>query len=153
MFQKWKIECLFWLGSFLVALLIMLPIHDHLQQNYPYYLVNYIFIILFLTYTRYIFLLHYAPFSHTLWIKMILIFASIPLFLWLIDDLYDFLEMLDIEGIEPLVRIENLENKYNMAKYVKYQFIFFSVGCLITIAMLPIRMIVSIWRVRNKGTV
>lgn len=153
MLQKWKIEIVFWIASLIIAALVMFPVHDQLQNNYPYYIVNYTFIFLFLTYTRYIFLLKYTPFSHALWIKMILIFASIPLFLWLIDDLYDFLEMLDIEGIEPMVRIDNLDEKYAMARYVKYQFIFFSVGGLMTIAMLPIRMIISIWRVRNKGTV
>jgi hypothetical protein len=37
--------------------------------------------------------------------------------------------------------------------YIKHEMIFFGVGSLITGVWLPLRMIRSLWRMRNKGTV
>ena len=151
---KWLSEIVFWIFTIAVAVLIMRPIHDYIGKDYPYYFINYIFILLFFTYTRYLFLLRFTPFSHNLWVKLFLLFACIPLFLYLIDGSYDFQRMVDETGIEPLVNSSNLETKFNLARYVKYEFIFFSTGAFITLILLPMRMVASIWRVRNnKGKV
>lgn len=147
---KWLAEIVFWTLSVVIAILIMKPVHDYFGTGFKYYTSNYAFIILFFTYTRYLFLLKFTPFSHNVWVKVFLVFASIPLMLWLIDDTYDFRRMLDEEGLEPLVRSASLDTRLSLAKYAKYEFVFFSTSAILTIIMVPIRMIVSIWRVRNK---
>jgi hypothetical protein len=40
-----------------------------------------------------------------------------------------------------------------MANYIKNEFTFFSIGSLIALAAFPVRMIISVWRLHNKGTV
>ncbi len=151
--SKWSVELISWLITALVAALVMIPIHQNFGGNYAFYLTNYINIFLFLTFARYILLLKYAPFSHNSWIKLILLFSCIPLFIFLLDSQYNFLTMLDENGLEPFVLTKNIDTRWEFAKYAKYEFLFFSVGSLMTLIMLPIRMVVSIWRVRNKGTV
>jgi hypothetical protein len=69
------------------------------------------------------------------------------------DGTYDFQRMLDEEGLEPLVSSSDLEFRWNLAKYTKYQFLFFSTGSMMLMFILPVRMIISIWRFRNKGTI
>lgn len=147
---KWVAEILFLLLSIALAVLVMRPIHDYYGDHFHYYVSNYAFIVLFLTYSRYLFLLKYTPFSHNMWIKLILVFASIPLMLWLVDDTYDFRRMLEEEGLEPMVQSKVLDTRMNLAKYAKYEYLFFSSSAIITIILIPFRMMISIWRVKNK---
>ncbi len=151
--SKWTAELFFWLIAIAISLLVMRPIHEYIEKDYAFYTINYIFIILFLSFSRYILLLKYTPFSHNAWIKLILLFSCIPLFLFLIDGQYNFHQMLDEKGLEPIVKSQNPEFRWNIAKYAKYQFLFFSTGTIMTLIIMPVRMVISIWRVRNKGTV
>ena len=148
---KWMAEILFWVLAVVVSILVMRPIHDYYGDQFKYYESNYAFIVLFITYTRYLFLLRFTPFSHNLWVKLVLTFLSIPLMLWLVDDTYDFRRMLDEVGLEPFVMSKNLDTRLSLARYAKYEYLFFSTSAIITIVLMPFRMIVSIWRVRNRN--
>jgi hypothetical protein len=46
----------------------------------------------------------------------------------------------------------HVDDQYALAKYIRYQKIFFGTGAIITLIMLPIRMIISLWRRKNRGT-
>ena len=151
--NKWSLEILWWLITIILTVLIMLPIYTNVGSNYPYYTANVAFIFVFLTFTRYIFLLRYAPFSHSDMVKGILIFIPIPLFFYFIDALYDFQRFLDEEGLVTILGNLNSEAQFQIAKYIQYEKLFFGSGAIITLVLFPIRMIVSIWRVRNRGTV
>ncbi len=151
--SKWTAELIFWLIAIVLSLIIVRPIHEYIGNDYEFYYYNYLFIILFLAFSRYILLLKFTPFSHNAWVKLILLFSCIPLFIFLIDGQYNFHQMLDERGLEPIVKSENLEFRWNIAKYVKYQYIFFSTGTIMTLIIMPVRMVISIWKVRNKGTV
>ncbi len=148
-----KLEGIWWLITTVVVILLMTPIYTGLGMNYPFYPSNIAFIVVFITFTRYIFLLKYTFFSHIAWIKAILIFFPIPLFFYFMDSLYDFQRFLDEEGLISLMGSMNVDQQYGLAKYIRYEKLFFGTGAMVTIIMLPIRMIVSIWRVRNRGTV
>jgi hypothetical protein len=153
MASKWKVELIFLLMTLALALLIIQPIKEYMGSNYEFYTINYIYIFVFLTFSRYILLLHYTPFSHSIWTKVILVFLCIPLFFYLMDGQYNFQQMLDEKGLEPLVLSNDIDFRWNFAKYAKYQFLFFSTGALMVVFMMPFRMIRSIWRIRNKGLV
>lgn len=153
--MKYKIlaEFLFIILTIFVAWLIMRKVDELLPLN-PFRTVNYFSIIVFLLYTRYIFLLKFTPFSHTAWIKGILMLISIPFLLYLIDSFYDFTKMLNEEGIEFNINSDSKEERVAMAEYTKNEFFFFLVGAIITCIVMPIRMIISIYRVyNNKGIV
>lgn len=79
---------------------------------------------------------------------------SIPFLLYLIDSFYDFTKMLNEEGIEFSINSDSKEERVAMAEYTKNEFFFFLVGAIITCIVMPIRMIISIYRVyNNKGIV
>lgn len=142
-------ELLFLCITALIAYMVMKPLRDHII-NFDFMEVNYFSIFLFLTYTRYIFLLRWTPFSHAAWFKLLLVFASIPILFYLTDEFYDFTRMLDEEGLEPKVNTDVYDNIFPLANYVKIEFLFFLTGAFITSVIVPIRMIISIWRVYNK---
>ncbi|NNF36586.1 MAG: hypothetical protein HKN68_20965 [Saprospiraceae bacterium] len=148
-----KIEGIWWLITAVIVLLLMAPIYTGLGIDYPFYASNIAFIVIFITFTRYMFLLRYTFFSHITWIKVVLIFLPIPMFFYFMDSLYDFQRFLDEDGLISIMGGMSVDQQYGLAKYIRYEKLFFGTGAMVTIIMLPIRMIVSIWRVRNRGTV
>ena len=152
MHSKLVLELIWWIVTLIIVILIMMPIYNALGDNYPFYFPNILFIIIFITFTRYIFLVKYTFFADVPLIKIIFIFLPIPIFFYSIDALYDFQRFLDEEGVVSLLGKLSAEEQYSMAKYIRYQKIFFGTGAIITLAMLPVRMIVSLWRRKNRGT-
>ncbi|MBK9256853.1 MAG: hypothetical protein IPM42_15330 [Saprospiraceae bacterium] len=149
MSYQWKFELQSVLFIVLVVFLFCFPIWLSLQAGYPFYLENIITIIIFLSFAKYIFLLKYTPYSRMKWVKFAFVFLCIPIFLYLIDSLFDFQRFLDEEGIASLfVDTQDMSN-YNFGRFIRYQFIFFNVGALVTTVLLPFRLIISFWRVRN----
>jgi hypothetical protein len=150
--SKLILELIWWAVTIVITTLIMLPIYNALGSEYPYYFPNIIFIVIFITLTRYIFLVKYTFFADVPLIKIVFIFLPIPIFFFCIDALYDFQRFLDEEGVISLLGHLHVDDQYALAKYVRYQKIFFGTGAIITLAMLPIRMIISLWRRKNRGT-
>jgi hypothetical protein len=151
--SKWSAEFVFLIITAIIAYAIMWPV-QHYVIRYGFTWSNYLFIFVVLTYTRYIFLLKYTPFSYNHWVKLFFIFGSIPMFFILIDKMYEFFRMLDEVGLESYINSDSFNTQIAIAKYTKYQFIFFSASTFIVLVVLPIRFIKSIWRVKNnKGIV
>jgi len=136
----------------LAIAILMLPIYTALGTSYPYYVPNIIFIVIFITFTRYIFLVKYTFFADIAWVKIVLIFLPIPIFFYCIDALYDFQRFLDEEGVISILEGLHVDDQYTLSKYIRYQKILFGTGAIITLIMLPIRMIISLWRRKNRGT-
>jgi hypothetical protein len=145
-------EAVFLLMTCVAACLIMLPIWSYYGDKYPFYFYNISFIIIFITGVRYLFLLRYAPFSHSKRGKVFLLFLCVPLLLYFIDGFYEFTQYLDEEGF---VSISNgdLDYSQKMASYTKAEYLFFAVSAIITMIAIPFRMVISVWRQHNKGTI
>lgn len=148
-----QIELLWWLFTIILTLFVILPIYTSVGESYPFYMENIISVIVFITFTRWIFLLAYTPFARVRWVKLGLIFLPIPLFFYLLNGLYDFQNVIDNTGFDFMFSGMNTDDYLNMLNYIKYEYIFFIVGAMITLFLLPVRMIVSIWRVINRGTI
>ena len=151
--SKLTLELVWWIVTAVIVVLVLLPIYQGIGIDYPFYIPNIVFIIVFVTFTRYMFLTRHTFFSHTTWVKVIFIFLPIPIFFYAMDALYDFQRFLDEKGAISLMNNLNTEDQYQLAKYIRYEKLFFGTGAMITIFLMPMRMIVSIWRVRNRGTV
>lgn len=147
--KQWNFELLSWLFAILFAVLLIAPIYLKVGDLYAFYIQNFICIVVFLTLSRYIFLLAFTPFARAKWFKFMLIFLPIPLFLYHIDSLYEFQRFLDEDGTISLFKGSSDMSDYEFGKYIRYQYMFFCVGALVTIALIPIRMIISFWRTTN----
>lgn len=82
-----------------------------------------------------------------------MIAISVILFFVMSTALSDFNNFLDIEGLQTLVTHLHVRQQSNMINYMKSEMLFFGVGSIIAGILLPFRMIVSLWRMRNRGTV
>jgi hypothetical protein len=147
--RSWQFELLSWLFVSLFLSLILLPIYIRSGDNYTFYLRNFISILMFLTLTRYIFLLGFTPFARQKWFKFLFIFLPIPLLLFQVDSLYDFQRLLDEEGTISFFKGSSDMSDYDFGKFIRYQYLFFCVGAIVTLILMPIRMIISFWRTTN----
>jgi hypothetical protein len=149
--KKWNFEILSWLFVISFCALVIVPIYMKSGNNYGFYIPNIISIIFFLTFSRLLFLLSYTPYARVKWLRLLLIFLPIPLFMYHIDSLYNFQRFIDEEGTISFFRGSSDMSDYNFGRFIKYQYIFFCVSALVTIGLLPIRMIVSFWRTTNTA--
>jgi hypothetical protein len=147
--KKLSFEILSWGFAVVFAALFMIPIYMRSGSNFPFYFSNTTSIIVFLTFTRWIFLWTYSPFSRSKWPRLILIFLPIPLFMYHIDGLFEFQKFVDEEGTIAFFKGSNDMGDYNFGRFIKYEYIFFCVGALVTIVLMPMRMVISFWRTTN----
>jgi hypothetical protein len=147
--KKFNFEILSWVFALVFAALFMIPIYMRSGANFPFYFSNAVSIIVFLTFTRWIFLWAYSPFAKSKWTRLILIFLPIPLFMYHIDGLFEFQKFVDEEGTIAFFKGSNDMSDYNFGRFIKYEYIFFCVGALVAIVLIPVRMIISFWRTSN----
>lgn len=148
-----QFEIIWWVFSGVLCICVLLPIYFAIQKNYPFYGINIIFIVVFITFTRWLFFL-----KHTFWarrerIKMVLMVLCIPVLFLLIEQLNFFQTFLDERGVESFLQNFSLQRQSSLSTYIRTEMLFFGVGSVIVTILLPIRLLVSIWRVRNRGTV
>lgn len=148
-----RLEFVWWLITALIIIGVLFPIYSKVGMAYPFYTANILFIITFITFTRSIFLLKYSFLSHWEKIKIALIAVTPLLLFYLINELNYFQTFLDEKGIENFLAKMSIPDRETMRKYITAEMLLFGVGSIITAIILPIRLVISIWRVRNRGTV
>jgi uncharacterized membrane protein len=85
------------------------------------------------------------------WFKVLLIFAVIPAIFLLIQEMNRFQVFLDYNEPEDLIGLLPIDTSNAMMSYVRSEMVLFSVGSVISLAILPFRMVRSVWRYRNTG--
>lgn len=150
--HKIVLEASWWGVTILLTLLILFPI---LQKTnaYPFTLINTIAIVAFITIFRYTFFLKYTYLAHQKYLKIVLIFLSIPIIFNLINNLNFFVTYLDEFSHEAFLGHLNTNTRSNLETYIKSEMLLFSIGSIIAAILFPFRLIVSLWRQRNRGTV
>ena len=138
-------------ATLLVVLIVLLPIWKS-NVDYPFYFSNILFIVVFITLSRYIFLWKHNFFARNLVFKVIVIFTAIPFIFYLIDGLSAFQGFADDKGLQTLVNSLDMPDQSSMIKYIRTEMLFFGVGAVIVAILFPLRMLISIWRVINKNT-
>ena len=151
--KKLLLELIWWLATIIIVVLFIFPIYNAVGDKYIFYTQNIYFIVLFITFTRYIFLLKYPFLASNKKLKVALVFIPIILFFYAIDGLFDFQDYIDKQDHIEMLSQLSPDRAIEISKYIKYQFLFFRTGGMMVIFMLPFRMILSIWRGINRGTV
>ena len=150
--HKFWLEIFWWLATFFLSLLVLFPIYQK-TNRYPFTVINIIFVVVFITLFRYIFLLKYTWIAKRQYIKLILIFLSIPLVFNMINNVNFFTTQLDEFSTEAFLGHLAPEVRKNMETYIRSEMILFGVGSIVTSLIFPFRLVISIWRQRNRGTV
>lgn len=150
--HKLNAELTWWILTAIVIGLAFAPIWL-LVPDYPFYWQNALFIVIFITFARYTLMLRYTFIAHTKWLKLIIILSSVLFVFVLMTALQDFRNFMDERGLQTLVDDLGVYQQTRIIRYIKHEMIFFGTGSIITAMLLPVRMIISLWRMKNSGRV
>ncbi|MEL7021241.1 MAG: hypothetical protein AAGK47_06520 [Bacteroidota bacterium] len=150
--KRISLELYWWLFTAIIGIAILLPIL-YKVPNYLFLLPNIIFIVAFVTFARYIFLLKHTFLAHQQRLKIAIVLVSAIVIFYLISQINAFQTFLDEEGPDILVNHLPVSEQQSMANYIRSEYLFFGVGSVIAAAILPFRLIISVWRSYNRGTV
>lgn len=148
------LELIWWIITALVILMVVRPLHLT-YDKFPFMFYNIVFIIVFITYARYIFLLNHTFIARSMVIKFGIILITIPLMVILVGRLHELQAFLDEEGASallPFMRDQNspYEEQIRMTRYARREYLFFGVGSIIVTTLMFFRMFLSVWRQYNK---
>ena len=144
-----QLESLWWALTLFMVVLILTPIYLTVD-NFPFYILNSIYIVTFITVTRYIFLLKYTFVARREIWKIIFVFLMIPAIFLLVQELNLFQTFLDENGMEAMVgEILPLSRRTAINKYIYNEIMLFGIGSIISCTVLPFRLLISVWRGRN----
>lgn len=147
-----RLEILWWVVTALLVVAILFPIYNHID-DYPFWKSNTLFIIAFVTLTRYIFLLKHTFLAKRQKLKVVLFFVSIPVIFYLINEINYFQTFLDERGVEPIIGNLPLAQRNTLAQFIKTEMLLFGVGSVVAAVLFPFRMLMSVWLLRNRGRV
>jgi len=128
-----------------------LPIRGY-WETYPFFWTNVIFLVVFVTLARYIFLLPYTFLANRQRWKVILVFLCIPLVFLLVQEINRFQVYLDNYGLEALLGQPGMNPEDSLISYTYSEMLLFGVGSVISGVIFPFRLLLSVWRRRNRGT-
>lgn len=149
---KYRLEFLWWCFTGIVVVAALLPILLH-TKRYPFYLPNILYIVIAITFTRYAFLLRHTFLAPLLWPKFVILAGSAIVVFVLVLSLGDFSGFLKEQGMQAAVEHLPVSQQYAMMQYIQGEMIFFGIASIFSAVLLPLRMLMSIWRMRNRGTV
>ena len=146
-----KSELIWWVVTLVLLLIMLLPIYLS-NSKYPFWIQNAIFVVVFVTFTRYIFLLKHTVLRFAQWAKVVVLIACIPLAFNLVQWLNAFHQFTDEIGVQALFANLSEKDQSRMVEYTKAEMTFFGVGSILATIVMPFRMLISFWRTFNKGT-
>lgn len=148
----WGVELLWWMATAVAVAAVLLPILTRVP-DYPFLLGNIIFVTAFITFTRYIFLLKHTFLAYRQVLKVVVFFLFFPIIFLIVEQINHFQTYLDNYGFVPMLGHLPLNTFNNLSRYIYNEMLFFGVGAVVAGVILPFRLLISVWRLRNRGKV
>jgi FlaA1/EpsC-like NDP-sugar epimerase len=146
------LELVWWIATAVVIIAVLYPIHKSMRF-WPFEQWNIAFIIIVITIARYIFLLKHTLLAKRQVLKFIIVVLMVPMTFFMISGLNGFMVWVEENTWESLTGHLPTEQRRNMENYLYNQMIFFGAGSVICGPALALRLLMSIWRTHNRGTV
>ena len=150
--NKVTFELAWWLVTAIICYIIYYTNASSFSP-YPFLKVNMIFIVAFITVTRYVFLLRHSPIASSRNLMIAMIFVSVPLFLYILNEYRAFKMFWDDGKLLSFLVSDDFDEKMKAANFFRKQMIFFSIGSMLAIFIFPFTLVKAIWRKHNKGYV
>lgn len=156
---KIMMEIVWWLVTAIAVFFIVQPFWANFKQyGYIYRIMFYA--VVFITFARYVFLLRYTFLAHFQKMKIFLIFLSLPLVFYMVQEFFEFRDFLERQnsGLEEaqiyFKEDVGFQERYEILAYLSRVYTFFAIAAIITVVITPFRLLKSYWRVyNNTGTV
>lgn len=149
---KILLELIWWVFTVVLIWLVLRPIQKSIYE-FPFYIWNIIFIIAFVTLTRLAFLLPYTFLARTMWIKVAIILLTPLLSYYLWGGMSLVRNFIDEEGLQSIMKHLVDADQDRLSRYIRKELLFFGVGSVAASIAFAIRMLISIFRMRNRGTI
>lgn len=139
-----------WAFAILLACLVVLPIYTTVPR-FPFFLPNIIYVVVAVTLTRLIFLLHVSWLREKLLVQAAIAFAVIPLIFYMVQELNAFITYFDERGPDVLIKGLEAEVGRTIDRYMHAEYRFFAVWAVIAGVITPFRLVYNAWvRLRNR---
>lgn len=143
--SKWQLVGIWWLTASIIAVLIVLPIViANIPFDWLYY--NIAYIVGSITIIRILFGLKYHPLAQSRIFKTVLILMAPILFFPILEGIHSFLEFNDREGLQSIMAHLSIESQNWFMHYIRIEYIFFAMSCMVGVFALIVKMIRSLWR-------
>jgi hypothetical protein len=152
--NKLLLELVWWVFTAIFTAMVLYPIWSKVTvypERINYY--NLAYIVTFVTLTRYMFLIKYTFLANSQVAKAIMIVLVLPIIIFSIDGIFSFRQILDNDGYAAICEGAPSDQVNALGMYYRNEYLFFGVSAVITAIIFPFRMVVSIWRKINRGTV
>ncbi len=146
------LEIIWWIVTGLVIFAVLYPIH-RAGINWPFEAVNIGFVIALITFSRYIFLLPYTFIATRQEVKIALLLLMFPITFALAGAVNSFMTYVGEVTWDGITGHLLPEPKQAMESYLWSEMLFFGVGAALAAPAFAIRLFISVWRTRNRGTV
>ena len=144
-------ELLWWVFTFVLAALVVAPIYTQVP-DFPFYLPNFIYVIVAITITRYLFFLDISWLRDKLALQAAISLAVIPLIFWMGQWFNYFVIFFDENGPDILVKHLDNDRAKVMDTYMHIEYKFFGVWAIIAALITPFRLLYNAWvRYKNVG--
>jgi hypothetical protein len=150
--NKLTLELVWWLATVVILGVVMFPIWKDFP-NFPFQITNIVYIICFITFTRYAFLLKHTFIANTLYPKMAFILGTLVIVGTLLTQMQAFNIWIDSGLPDGLLKGITEKRRTSVLEYIKSEYLLFAVGSMIAAVVLAGRLLISIWRLRNRGKV
>jgi hypothetical protein len=146
------LEAIWWVATAVLAVAVLWPIWQA-GAFWPFQTWNVIFVVALVTMARYIFLLRHTFLAKRQVLKIVLFLLMFPLTFVFIDGLNGFMTFVEERTWAPLTGHLRAIERPAIEAYIWGEMLFFAVGAVLTSVLFAIRMLLSVWRTRNRGTV
>lgn len=141
-------ELLWWLFTVVTCIIIMYPIMESIYYRYMF--VNVLFIVVLITYFRYIIFYKDILLFQNKWLRLAVFLFNFHLFIVILSKVQLFSLLLDTFSLDEFAlnykESLGLVEQSNLIKYIHRQAIFTSVGSLIMIVGINLRIFISYFR-------
>lgn len=147
-----QLEIMWWIATGIVAWAILYPIHKAMNV-WPFEWWNVAFVVVLITLARYIFLLKHTFLAKKQVLKVVLLLLMFPLTFTMVSGLNAFMVYIEEHTWAPLTGHLPPADKKAIEEYIWAQMLFFGAGSIIAAPVFAGRLMLSIWRTHNRGTV
>ena len=149
--NKIQLEIVGWIFTLVILSVVMFPIWKDFS-DFRFNLTNCVYVLCFITFTRYTFLLKHTFIAH--WEKgkiafVLCVFALAGILMVQMQDFNVWYDNGDPDVLLKTVKKESI--RPSLLEYIKTEFILFAVASIIAAFALAARLLVSVWRLRNRG--
>jgi hypothetical protein len=152
---KLTMELIWWVITAIVVTIVVRPLwKEFVRYDFIYELI--MFIIIFITYTRYLFFIKFTFLAHSQIVKFILIFVSLPFLFYLWQVFFNYQSFLE-KQTEGMIEFQiyfrsdiTFKERFETLTYLSNNYKFFGWSSILAVFISPFRLLVSFWRVHNK---